>query len=135
MGSPFQEFIEYAFARTRQQLSNYSLSIRPALSGTKYLLGACPAVGIDRGMNPRRRPPLLRRKLSSCPLARNMQPLSIREARKIPSSRLTLRVRISGRALGAQPRNGPFRVPLPPRNFLNAGCVATGSRMIVAISR
>lgn len=58
MGSPFQEFVESVFARTRQQLSTYSLSIRSALSGTEYLLGDCPAVGIDRGMDPRRRPPL-----------------------------------------------------------------------------
>ena len=69
MGLPFQEFVESAFARTRQQLSNYSLSIRPALSGTEYLLGDCPAVGIARGMNPRRRPPLFEAKALIMPLS------------------------------------------------------------------
>ncbi|TAP39604.1 DUF4238 domain-containing protein [Arthrobacter sp. S39] len=69
MGSPFQEFVESAFACTRQQLSNYSLSIRSALSGTEYLLGDCPAVGIDRGMNPRRRPPLFEAKALIMPLS------------------------------------------------------------------
>ncbi|MDQ0242002.1 DUF4238 domain-containing protein [Arthrobacter bambusae] len=69
MGSPFQEFVESAFARTRQQLSNYSLSIRPALSGTEYLLGDCPAVGVARGMNPRRRPPLFEAKALIMPLS------------------------------------------------------------------
>ncbi|MFJ4029980.1 DUF4238 domain-containing protein [Paenarthrobacter sp. NPDC089989] len=68
-GSPFQEFVESAFARTRQQLSSYSLSIRSASAGTEYLLGDCPAVGIDRGMNPRRRPPLFEAKALIMPLS------------------------------------------------------------------
>lgn len=68
-GSPFQEFVESAFARTRQQLFDYSLSIRPALSGTEYLLGDCPAIGIDRVMNPRRRPPLFEAKALILPLS------------------------------------------------------------------
>ncbi|MFJ6300569.1 DUF4238 domain-containing protein [Pseudarthrobacter oxydans] len=68
-GSPFQEFVESAFARTRRQLSDYSLSIRPALPGTEYLLGDCPAIGIVPRMNPRRRPPLFEAKALIMPLS------------------------------------------------------------------
>ncbi|MGK3648706.1 DUF4238 domain-containing protein [Pseudarthrobacter enclensis] len=68
-GAPLQEFVESAFARTRKQLSKYSLSLRPATTGTEYLLGDCPAIGVDRGMNPRRRPPLSEAKVLIMPLS------------------------------------------------------------------
>jgi hypothetical protein len=67
-GSLFQEWVERVFQQTRMHLANYSLSIHPAGEGGEYLLGDCPAVGVARGMHPRKRPPLWDAKLLILPL-------------------------------------------------------------------
>ncbi|MCX6497518.1 MAG: DUF4238 domain-containing protein [Arthrobacter sp.] len=67
-GLLFQDWIEGVFERTRQHLSQYSLSIRPATPSREFLLGDCPAVGVAPGMDPRKRPPLLDARILILPL-------------------------------------------------------------------
>lgn len=67
-GVLFQQWIEEVFQKTRTYVTNFSLSIRPAPSGTEYLLGDCPAIGIAPGMDPRIRPPLVDSKALILPL-------------------------------------------------------------------
>lgn len=68
-GVAFQEWVEDVFEKTRHLLSGYSLSIRPSTNGAEFLLGDCPAVGVARGMDPRKRPPLLDAQVILLPLS------------------------------------------------------------------